>query len=157
MYLEYSLSLEAESQGDLEAMVQTDNILRDLDSGSGSSNFATEMYPPEPRMEEEIHSLVADDCLNLLQVEALQPHLLRKNDNRSLDTTHFLSTAYQLLDKALQRLISARPSRNIERNKIPDSTHSLARMTDLAPAIFNPLYRQVSISLVYFLTPEATH
>lgn len=156
MYLEYNLSLGAESQGDLEDMIQTDNVLRDLDSGFGCSTFTAEAYSPEPGMGEEIRSLLTDHFPNWPQVEPLKMPLLQEDDH-SLDTTHLLPTAYHLLDKALQRLISTRPSKNIQAKTDQGNTHSLAKMTDLAPAIFNPLYRQVSISLIYSLKPEATH
>lgn len=98
----------------------------------------------DAQVEPESSNLTSDHWqFSNLQILDLLAHPPFEEDDGTID---HLSVLYQLLDKSFRRLVLAAPSRAPQTEST--EADSLEKMTNLAPAIFNPLYRQVSLSSI---------
>jgi hypothetical protein len=150
IYLEYSLPLAAYPEIKMEAdeIAPSCDFLQILEQGPILEYaMPPEIYIPDDRDSEdaeiqfEMPGHWQFTKLNLFDPTLNQHSLLQENDSSTDDSD--LSAAYQLLNKSLRRLILAGPSRAHQANTA--QSEDLEKMSDLAPAIFNPVYRQVSL------------
>lgn len=143
IYLEYSLPLAAhpEIKMEVDEIAPSGDFLQILEPDPVLYSMPPEIYIPDDRLGDSEDAEIQFTNLNLLDPYLNQRPIPQEHDG-STDNSD-LSATYQLLDKSLRRLVLAGPLRAHPTEST--QSDSLERMSDLAPAIFNPVYRQVSL------------
>ncbi|CAI7628822.1 unnamed protein product [Penicillium pancosmium] len=148
IYLEYSLPLAThpEIKTEVDEIAPSGDFLQILEPDPAHYSIPPVIYISDNRYSEddEIQCEAPGHWqftnLYLLgQDPSLNQHPLSQEHDGSTDGSD-LSAAYQLLDKSLRRLVLEGPSRVHQTDSA--QSESLEKMSDLAPVIFNPVYRQ---------------
>lgn len=115
------------------------NSLQNLGLDSGCF-VMPEIYLPDPEVDCQWEAAMSETDYSP-QIFGLLQNFPTQEDE---DVTQFLPIFYQLLEKGLRRLITSAPSKTPPREVI--ESEALGKMSDLAPAIFIPRYRHVSLT-----------
>lgn len=147
IYLEYSLPAYPEIKMEVDEIIKLNSgdLLQSLEQGFIYYYTPPNIYPPLPVAHrnggfgENAEIQVADHWQFTNFPDLVQHHPSQKFKD---DAANCFSVSYRLLDKSLRKLVLA-PLSRVSQSDSAQASDSLEKMSGLAPAIFNPLYRQV--------------